>query len=314
MNRKFDIESVINELLIGKRIIYTDIEWAPALICRGFTGEEKLFSDIRYKEALDEARTLGIMTEKELLKQLQENEVWTKAHEMQIIATSTKIKKLGKQMIGLKWKLAQKRNKIQQIKDLKEKKKNLQTKKSSLTYNCAERFAEEKKYHWHIHKVILNLEGIPLWKTYDDYLNTNREDVLCIIYSYIDQFNLSIPQIRSIARSPTWRVYWKSCQNSRDLFNKPMCDLDQNQILLIYWSRIYDSAYEAYEPPDTRTVNSDELFYAWLDEQSKEVKKSRANRKASKKGGKTGANVKQESFVMTDEEGAKEFYEEVQND
>lgn len=302
------MEQVINEILVGRRVIYTDVDFAPIIVCRGLTGEEKILSGIYYKKAFEEARAMDLPTESELSSILVKNGDWTGKHEQALIDADKKVKDIAKQLPGLKYQVAQHRRLKKKM--LKEKKKydKLKTKKLLLMVNSAEHYAEEHKYYWMMHKIAFDVEGTPIWNSLEDFEAYDRDIINEIITAYSEKFNVETTEIRKIARSGLWRIYYNSCPNSKDLFNRPLSDLDNNQINLLYWSGVYDSAYKCMDTPDEETFEDDDVFDAWMEAYSEKIKKDRAKSKFDSGSSKPGLS---EQFIMTDEEGAKKLYKEV---
>ena len=93
-----------------------------------------------------------------------------------------------------------------------------------------------------MHKITFTLSGDLYWPSYEAFLADGRDEVGLIISAYIKGFFVELEKIRELARSGVWRIYFNSCKNSRDLFDKPLSDLDINQLNLLYWSTVYDNA------------------------------------------------------------------------
>ena len=85
-----------------------------------------------------------------------------------------------------------------------------------------------------------------------------------------------------VARYVDWLLLWTlSRENLDGLFNRPIADINFNQKLLIYWSRVYDSAFEDPKPPDQDIIEDDGKFDDWLanrDLERKEEKEGRKNK------------------------------------
>ncbi len=304
------MEDRINEILTGRRVVYTQLDDTPLVLCRGLTGVEKVIASIYYKKALDEAKALGLPHEVDLLKTLEQNGDWGPKYENKIKNLEGEIKLVSNKLVTTKYQMAQKRTLLRKLDSLKEKLDFLQRQRGSLISNSAESYANEFRYFWNLHKMTFKEDGGALWSNYEQFLNEDRERLHIILGEYIRQFILDVAEIRKIARSGIWRVYFNSCKNSSDLFNKPLCDLDANQLTILYWSYVYDNAFNAYEPPEDDIVDNDELFDAWLEEYAEKQKKERAKAKIDKgmPKGKTGV---QQVFMMTDDEGAKQLYSDV---
>lgn len=97
--------------------------------------------------------------------------------------------------------------------------------------------------------------------------NCNRKINYLIADKLVDKYNMSLPnyvQIRQVAKSQDWRNMWMA--KKEDLFEK---DLDDLQIQLIAFSRMYDSVYENMETPEDFVIKDDDMLDGWLLEQKK---------------------------------------------
>ena len=308
-----DISDVINEILVGRRVIYTNVDAAPIILCRGLTGAEKVISEVHYRKALNDAISLSIPKEKELIKILEDNGDWGPHYENKILNTDGEIKLVSKNLVTVKYQAAQRRTLLRKLEILKNRLTDLLNRRNNLVSNSAESYAVESRYFWNIHKMAFRLNNEPLWRSYEEMENYDREDVINIVQCYIKSFILDISSIRKVARSGLWRIYFTSCKNSKDLFDKPLCDLDVNQLQLLYWSNVYENAFSAMDPPEDDVVENDELFDAWIDEYVEKQKKERVKNKLGKIAGNStkGKNSIQQVFVMADDDGAGDLYEDV---
>lgn len=105
-------------------------------------------------------------------------------------------------------------------------------------------------------------------------------------------YNITIAEeadIRRLARSGFWRSKWNGSKKNRGvrtLFNREMYDLTIDQYHLVFWSQVYDSAFESMEPPSDDVIEDDRLFDRWLDEQHQKRKQERKQTEFEKKLGK----------------------------
>jgi hypothetical protein len=309
------LEDYINEVLMGIRLINTDVPWAGTVLCRGLTGKEKILKRIQYDKAYCEAIDIGIPTEEELLIKLKENGRWTDAHQLNLDKIDANIKMLKSQLPGLKWKKAREKRLKEKINKQSEIRSNRAAKKAALMSGCAERWADQQALFGCIYMLFKKLDGTPLWRDEQHFLETDKEEAESLIFSYMNNFFIDVTKVREIARSGIWRVYFKGAPTIDSLFGKPPADLDENQINVLFWSSVYDNAFKSLDPPDDDVLADDELFDIWSDEQYQEYKTSVRKRKIDKdvsnKSRNSGANQKKEMFIMTDDRGAKEFYNDI---
>ena len=118
------------------------------------------------------------------------------------------------------------------------------------------------------------------WPVLNDLKNEeDRELVSSLLHQFYNLQIASEKDIRALARSGYWRSKWNGSKKNRGvktLFNKEMYDLTIDQYHLMFWSQIYDSAFESMEPPSDKIVEDDKLFDKWLEEQHEKRKQERA--------------------------------------
>ena len=61
-------------------------------------------------------------------------------------------------------------------------------------------------------------------------------------------------------------------KTSGDLFGKPLMELTNDQDSLVYWSQVYDVAYESMDRPEQSIIDDDEALDKWFEEQAKKRK------------------------------------------
>lgn len=134
----------------------------------------------------------------------------------------------------------------------------------------------------------------------DQTLLSLKKDYPVFVYFLVQEMLsegvLDIPTIREIARSSEWRLVWGlSRENLPSIFNRTVGDMTMNDKLLIYWSRVYDSALESHEPPDQEILEDDERFDEWLADKDLE-------RKEKAREGRSRTSDHQEQGQMLDGE------------
>jgi hypothetical protein len=130
-----------------------------------------------------------------------------------------------------------------------------------------------------------------------------------LVHAYNRHFILGEEEVRKLARSGMWRVLYNSVGSSTEVFDRPVCDFDINQMNLIYWTTIYNNVMECSEPPSNDIINNDMEFDNWSKAYSDKIKKDNAKNNISTGGKKTGNLT--ETFLITDEAGADKLYKDV---
>ena len=84
--------------------------------------------------------------------------------------------------------------------------------------------------------------------------------VLERIYQYVYSIGPSIEDIRIFARTEPWKSYWSA--NKPHPFKYEV--VNQEQISLMLYSRMYDGIHEHPECPEDFVINDDDLLDGWL--------------------------------------------------
>jgi hypothetical protein len=132
-----------------------------------------------------------------------------------------------------------------------------------------------------------------------------------LIVYYFEESGISESQLRNIARSEPWRLYWTTSKDTgTPLFPHSAVEITDHQYMLVHWSRLYDFAYNSTRRPTNDIIDDDIRFDAWF---KAEVDRIDADLKQqsiedSMGGGSSGPGYT-ERFIPADEQGAKEVYE-----
>jgi len=110
----------------------------------------------------------------------------------------------------------------------------------------------------------LNVLVWPTWSNFCD--ETNSQLVHDAREAYI-RVSHGLPSgiIRSLARTPEWKMKWKSAQDSGSpIFDGSSTGWDYNKQSLVYWSDFYDSVARHPDAPSPEVAADDESLQSWL--------------------------------------------------
>lgn len=302
------IESAIARIGYGRRFICVQdgegIE--QILMVEPITPKSRAWIDYIYNLELDRAIRDGLMTEQEILKDLGQKEIWTKSDDNLIKTLKDELDKIPSRIDGASKREDRKLSKLRDsiLSQLNE----LSSKRAMLLSTSAERYAEESKVKAFIYISILDEEGQKLWRTwkhFSEFQDTKFIDNLIKEITFNKPKEITIKELRAIARSGQWRHKWLAAKSIDNLFGKSVLDLSDEQTMLVYWSQIYDSVYDAYERPPQEVIDDDEKLDEWLDSQSKkanvEAKKTYADKHARRRSGISDRISRHgEIFVVTE--------------
>lgn len=249
-----DIPSPVNPVLIRY----------PEIFHRNYA------SFIRQK-VLSDSQKQGVPTSESIIKDAIEGGAWTLEEEDFLNKVDKIVFDLEEELKSEKFIVKQKRikRKIEHYQNLK---KDLNKKRDHFCIYTADYLAYEAYLNYLVRYSVLNIDLNYFWSSEHDFNNCKEKYpyFLTFLINYIANGNVwPIEDLRKIARSSEWRILWASSKENLDkLFNVSLCDLNHNQKLLVYWSRVYDYAYESYERPSEDIINNDQAFDLWLSDKS----------------------------------------------
>lgn len=230
------------------------------------------------------ARLEGVPTEGELLDAARQAQYWTQVEDDIESKADDHIAFL-KADFDAKKKFRSRQNIIKlQIEDAEAKKAWVQRKRNEFRVNSCEYLAHEIAALQLLRRVVLHPDSSPVFPTEKSLMDAKRDYfqwTYFLLNEVMNEGSLEITTLREIARSTEWRLIWTlSRENLPAIFDRPVGGLTLNQRLLIYWSRVYDSAFESPEPPDKEVIEDNDMFDQWL-----------ANRDLNHKEEKTGGKL-----------------------
>jgi hypothetical protein len=222
------------------------------------------------------ARDQGVPTEGEIMLKARESKYWTEDDDDVERRADDHIAFL-KSEFKAKSKFKSRQNIIKlQIADAEAKKEYVANKRNNLKQQTAEYLAHQIASMALLRRVVYHQDGTPLIPDDSSFLYFKENFPMLLfylIYEMMSEGVISITEIREVARSTEWRLTWVLCrENLYSIFDRSIGDLNLNHKMLIYWSRVYDSAFEGVDPPDEEVVNDDDLFDDWLASRDLELK------------------------------------------
>lgn len=146
-----------------------------------------------------------------------------------------------------------------------------------------------------------------LSKTFRDY--ETKEPILTMESSkvefekymgIINEHSVNIGDIRKLARAEYWKSHYMV--NKHNVFDKPVADLNHEQLSLINTTQMYQRIAEHPEPPDENILEDDDALDGWVLYQSQKAQDEK--KKSSGKTSKIGNS--QEVFYMAENQEQRE--------
>ena len=274
------VQDLLNFMLWDRRLIL--LPDARVLVILNPTVADRNIAALEKRLCTQQAIESETPTEAELLANAREGGLWTDEDDLVIKEGESHIAFLESEKA--KQKFLTKKNKIQeQIEKTKEKLQSTLDKKQGFYVLTAEYMANEAFVLTLLKRLILNEDGTPFFSRSNTISYVKESDPLALnilIREIVSEGMLPHVDIRRVARSVEWRMLWTlNRENIQSLFNTPVANLSINQRGLIYWSRVYDLAYESTEKPDEEVIQDDARFDAWLQNRNSEKDENKQQRK-----------------------------------
>lgn len=224
----------------------------------------------------------GVPTEENVFKSAREAGYWTDEDVRVEKESAEYIEMLEGEIQNQKF-ASRKKILERQLTETRKLRSDVLSKANYLKTQTAEYLAHEVSVFSILIKTVLTVDGQPLWKSEEDFLKDKKEYIEFIAFlahHFVTESVWETKDLREIARSAEWRLVWcLNRENLASLFNIPPADLNLNQRLLVYWSRVYDIGFEDPQRPETEIFESDDKYDGWLASRDQNMKEKKVNDK-----------------------------------
>jgi hypothetical protein len=269
-----ELSGLLNNILWGRRYISVkDSNNKPhTLLAKDLELQDKIWIDFIYKQALDAGKAQGLIPSNELAVFLEDSGVWTKKDDKEIQNLKISLLKIEE---TLKEDISKReyQSSLKLKKTLTAELDKKTTIKSNYFINSLETYANSQRINASIFSYLYRSANDRYWSEWQDFLDeTDNTFIQNVIIGIFEKEQVTIKQLRAIARSPQWRFRWAAYKTSGDLFGKPLSELTNDQDSLTYWSQVYDVAYESMDRPTQSVIDDDDALDKWFEDQSKNKK------------------------------------------
>lgn len=245
------------------------------VIFKSLSLKQKNFVSFIYEKAKNDAISKGVITRFEMKTLLKERQIWTPHDDETIELARKKIASLLE--IQKKLKKTSREHKryaliiaghLKAFNELREKCRDLFS-------PTAEAYSEEIRTLALIYCLTYDENENKMWTSWPKFFNGNDKKLISNLLTALGNnvSRIDIKDIRKIARSPQWRFRWSAAKkNIAILFDKTIGDFNLDQQNLLYWSQVYDSVYESYEPPPDDVIENDDKLDKWFEEKGRAAK------------------------------------------
>lgn len=264
-----DLVPVLNELLASSKLRKTSR--GPVWLIFP-TVKDKIFAKFIYETTMIECKQNEILSIDKSLEHHKSLGLWDDQKE-------SNLKKLPEFIEETKERIRTENNRIRKKKFEAWRRKlerdyyELIQSRNTILSNSAEFLSNDAATLYLLWACFKDSEYKSLWPSFKDLQGSQDieyiEELLNVFN--VETQDLSIKNIRELARLGMWRIRWNVSKNNiPDLFGRSTQDLSNDQFMLVYWSQVYDSVYESLDRPPDDVINNDETLDQWLTEQSEE--------------------------------------------
>lgn len=281
-----DIHNIITEIVTGKRITEIDIGRNSELVVLSYpTGDQSLKSRYIEKKALEEAKSLGLLSEEELSSSMLDQ--FFSAEDQEELQYYTNKVKAYKELLNKRIKDTEVYKSEQaKLREFEKKRQELQNKKSIVTVYSAEYHSRQERFFSLLVDCVSDISGKPIWRSKTEMLDSigTEENLYSLLNKFLDFYwSYDVPILRKLARSSQWRtMFLGSIKINSSLFSRDMKDLSMVQISLLSWSMWYDSIFEmsSDDRPSEDIINDDDRLEAYMRSLNKKLKSEAENRRS----------------------------------
>ena len=290
-------EKVLNRIIQGRlRIKLGDLvlfihEPDPDLVEESF--------DI-YHETYEKAFFAGVFVEQEILEILLENDLWSPANDKAADDLEKKIEDLKVEAFKSHYDKKKLLNIKRQIRQAEHSMGDNRYAKKQLDHASCKGAASFARQAWVVSKTTKMADG--------SLCDFTKIPISCVLELYGKE-TIDTATYRKIARSEPWRSMWQASIKQGNIFGKPTCRLDKNQLALTSFSQMYDNVYESPESPKAEIIDDDDCLDGWFIVQRREMEKSKKEKEKDSLISNQKIANSQEVFLMADnKEHAQEIY------
>lgn len=247
-----------------------------------------------YDYYFDKVIKMGIPKEKDLMKTLEENGVWSKEDEDKIKKQEIELKGLTKTLGNLFTK-REKEPIEKRIKELKKEYKDHAKRRSSVVTNSAEEYADKKSNEKFLFHCLYKDKELKNKKFHEDEFEEINSIELMNLYkeynSHAEKFsekNLKQLSISSIFKS-VFNLYAKDVTN---FFKKHPLDLSFYQINLLNYGKLFVTIFENNKIPENIMDNAEKILKHVDEEKGKKDRVEKISQKANESDGFSYARAK----------------------
>lgn len=222
-----------------------------------------------YEDAYERAYFDGVYIDREIKEVLVNNDLWTPFDDREADEIQKEIENRKVDAFKAFFRPKELKTIKGSIKRMERDFLKLKQKKIQFDYLTCSGVANFARKSWILSKTTKNLDGSDF-----DFV---KYSISSILEFYSDK-EITPKDFRKVARLDSWRSMWNSSKDRGNVFDKPSCFLDKNQLSLVSYSQMYDNVYESMEKPDDKIIEDDDCLDGWFIVQRRKHEQDRKER------------------------------------
>lgn len=229
--------------------------------------EDKAFADFYAEQAYEDALLEGLLKKEDLEKLIIEKGWWDKEKDDEIKTISNNLEQMKVDYYNNFFREESKKYIAENIEKQNKNLLKLHEQKNSLFDKSCEYLKSFARDSYLIEKTsfVESSSAVDFFKIHT------------LVYSFYGNI-VGDKVVREVAKSAVWRSIWNAAKGIK-LFNNDICELTQEQISLVGWSKFYDNVNESLERPDEEVIEDDIALDGWCIVESRKRKEEEKKKK-----------------------------------
>ena len=234
---------IFRDIVVGHSEVYID---KTKFYIKHLSAIDQVDIDEIKNRYLNSAIERGIPTQKNILKSLMKEGIWSDKDQAEIDRQELFLEQMQKTKTQLVLKSQIDRQNIT-IKETQDKIQELQDKKNSLIGVNAEDYAEKRSNDYYIIKSFFNDSDLksPVFPDENQFNELYPEDLVKFVSTYNETFKMFEElKIQEMILQDFYYIYFPFSDDTVGFFGNPVCHLTYNQLKLIVYTKIFKNIFE----------------------------------------------------------------------
>ena len=237
---------------------------------------QKIIADEIYDESFAEAKNKKVFTKQEMVDYLISRKMWSEEKEFRFNEIPEQVEQLKTQLYTA-YKNFKSRDPIRkQLKKIRIEMTALSYERDTFSTTTAEGYSDICRQKYLICCNTFDRNNINIWSD-GDYLSKDSVIVDSVMNQYLYALKTN-SFIRELSRSEPFVSFWSAGKIESSVFGVPAKDLNDSQLTIVSWAKLYDSISQSPNCPPDEVVQDDDMLDGWLilENRKREQEKSKA--------------------------------------